>query len=67
MFHRGNMNGGGGSEPPVTRRIWLVWKAFNNMSSMLRDKRYTWNIKEKIYRTCVRHDIWLRNLSSKVR
>ena len=49
-----NMNGERGSELVVTRRIGLGWKAFNSMSSMLRDKRYTWNIKRKIYRTCVR-------------
>ena len=30
-----NMNGGGGSELAVTRRIGLDWKAFNSMSSML--------------------------------
>ena len=49
-----NMNGGGGSELAITRRIRLRWKAFNSMSSMLRGKRQTWNIKEKIYKTCVR-------------
>ena len=49
-----NMNGGGRSEPVVTRRIGLGWKAFNSMSFMLCGKRHTWNIKEKMYRTCVR-------------
>ena len=48
------MIGGGRSELAVTRRIWLESKAFNTMSSMLRSKRYTWNIKEQIYGTCVR-------------
>ena len=49
-----NANGGRRSEPVVTRRIGLGWKAFNSMSSMLCGKRHTWNIKEKIYMTCVR-------------
>ena len=49
-----NMNGGGGSELAVTRRIRLSWKVFNSMSSMLCGKRHTWNIKEQIYRICVR-------------
>ena len=49
-----NVNGGGESEPAVTRRIWLGWKAFNSVSSMLCGKRHTWNIKGQIYRTCVR-------------
>ena len=49
-----NVNGGGGSELAVTRRIGLGRKAFNSVSSMLFDKRHTWNIKRKIYRTCVR-------------
>ena len=40
-----NMNGGGGSELAVTSRIELGWKAFNSVSSMLRGKRHTWNIK----------------------
>ena len=30
-----NMNGGGGRELAVTRKIGLGWKAFNSMSSML--------------------------------
>ena len=47
-----NMNGGGGSELAITRRIGLGWKAFNSMSSMLCGKRHTWNIKKQIYRTC---------------
>ena len=49
-----NVNGGGGSELAVTRRIGLGWKAFNSVSSMLRGKKHTWNIKGKIYKTCVR-------------
>ena len=49
-----NVNGGGGSELAVTRRIGLGWKAFNSVSFMLCDKRHTWNIKGQIYRTCVR-------------
>ena len=49
-----NVNGGGGSELAVTRRIGLGWKEFNSVSSILCGKRHTWNIKEKIYRTCVR-------------
>ena len=49
-----NVNGGGGSELAVTRRIGLDWKAFNSVSSMLCGKRHTWNIKGQIYRTCVR-------------
>ena len=48
------MNGGGGSELAVTRRIGLGWKAFNSVSSMLCGKRHTWNIKGQIYKTCVR-------------
>ena len=35
-----NMNGGGGSELAVTRRIGLGWKAFNSMSSMLCGKTH---------------------------
>ena len=53
-YLRDNVNGGGGSELAVTRRIGLGWKAFNSMSPMLCDKRYTWNVKRQIYRTCVR-------------
>ena len=53
-YLRDNVNGGRGSELAVTRRIGLGWKAFNSMSSMLCDKRHTWNIKGQIYRTCVR-------------
>ena len=49
-----NMNGEGGSELAVTRRVGLGWKAFNSMSSMLSGKRHTWNVKGQIYRTCVR-------------
>ena len=49
-----NVNGGGGSELAVTRRIGLDWKAFNSVSSMLCGKRHTWNIILQIYRTCVR-------------
>ena len=49
-----NVNGGGGSELAVTRRIGLGWKAFNSVSSMLCGKRHTWYIKGQIYRTCVR-------------
>ena len=48
------MNGGGGSELAVTRRIGLGWKAFNSVFSMLCGKRHTRNIKRQIYRTCVR-------------
>ena len=48
------VNGGRGSELAVTRRIGLGLKAFNSVSSMLCDKRHTWNIKGQIYRTCVR-------------
>ena len=48
------MNGGERSELAVTRRICLGWKAFNSMSSMLCGKRNTWNIKGKIYKTCVK-------------
>ena len=48
------MNGGGVSELAVTRKIGLGWKAFNSMSSILCGKRHTWNIKEQIYRKCVR-------------
>ena len=53
-YLRDNMNGGGGSELAVTRRIGLDWKAFNIMSSILCGKRHTWNIKGQFYRTCVR-------------
>ena len=49
-----NVNGGGGSELVVTRRIGLGWKAFNSVSSMLCGKRHRWNIKGQIYRTCVK-------------
>ena len=49
-----NVNGGGGIELAVIRRIGLGWKAFNSVSSMLCGKRHTWNIKGQIYRTCVR-------------
>ena len=49
-----NVNGGGGSELAVRRRIRLGWKAFNSVSSMLCGKRQTWNTKGQIYRTCVR-------------
>ena len=42
-----NVNGGGGSEVAVTRRIGLSWKAFNSVSSIICGKRHTWNIKEK--------------------
>ena len=49
-----NVNGGGGSELAVTRRIGLDWKTFNSVSSMICGKRHTWNIKGQIYRTCVR-------------
>ena len=49
-----NVNGGGGNELAVTRRIRLGWKAFNSVSSMLCGKRHTWNIKGQIYKTCVR-------------
>ena len=45
-----NMNGGRGSEFPVTRMIGLGWKAFNSLSSMLCGKRHTYNIKEQIYK-----------------
>ena len=48
------VNGGGRSELAVTRRIALGWKAFNSVSSMLCGERHTWNIKGKIYTTCVR-------------
>ena len=48
------MNGKAGSELAVTRRIGLRWKTFNSMLSMLCGKRHTWNIKEQIYKTCVR-------------
>ena len=48
------MNGGGGSELAVIRKIGLGWKVFNSMSSMLCGKRHTWNIKGKIYKTCMR-------------
>ena len=48
------VNGGGGSELAVTRRIGLGWKAVNSVSSMLCGKRHTWNIKGQIYRTYVR-------------
>ena len=48
------VNGGGGSELVVTRRVGLDWKAFNTMSSMLCGKRYTWNLKGRIYRVYVR-------------
>ena len=54
FYLRDNMNGGGGSELADTRRIGLGWKAFNSMSSMLCGKKHTWNIKEKIYRTCLK-------------
>ena len=49
-----NVNGGGGSDLAVTRRIGLGWKAFNSVFSMLCGKRHTWNIKRQIYMTCVR-------------
>ena len=48
------MNGGGGSELAIIRRIGLGWKAFNSVSSTLCGKRHTWNIKGQIYKTCVR-------------
>ena len=50
-YLRDNVNGGGGSELAVTRRIGLGWKTFNSVSSMLCGKRHTWNIKGQIYRT----------------
>ena len=53
-YLRDNVNGGGGSELAVTRRIGLGRKAFNSVSSMLCGKRHTWNIKGQLYRTCVR-------------
>ena len=34
-YLKDNVNGGGGSELAVTRRIGLGWKAFNSVSSML--------------------------------
>ena len=49
-----NVNGEGGSELAVTRRIGLGWKALNSVSFMLCGKRHTWNIERQIYRTCVR-------------
>ena len=48
------MNRGGESELAVTQRIGLDWKTFNSVSSMLCGKRHTGNIKEQIYRTCVK-------------
>ena len=53
-YLRDNVNGGGGSELAVTRRIGLGWKAFKSISSMLCAKRHTWNVKEQIYRKFVR-------------
>ena len=44
-YLRDNVNGVGGSELGVTRRIGLGWKAFNSVSSTLCGKRHTWNIK----------------------
>ena len=39
-YVKDNMNGGGGSELAVTRRIGLGWKAFNSMSSMICGKTH---------------------------
>ena len=42
-----NVNGGGGSELAVTRRIGLGWKAFNSVSSMLCGKDTHGILKDK--------------------
>ena len=47
-YLREKMNSGGRSELAVTRRIKLDWKAEDSMSSMLCDKRHTWNIKKNL-------------------
>ena len=47
-------SGGGGSDLAATRGVGLGWNTLNTLSSILCGKRYTSNLKGRIYQLCMR-------------
>ena len=49
-----SLDGAGGSELAVTRRVGLGWKKFRDLESVLCGRRLTLAMKGRIYKACVR-------------
>ena len=48
------LNEGGGCEIAVSRRCHLGWARFNEMASVLCRRRFSWKLRGKVYKACVR-------------
>ena len=48
------MNEGGGCEIAVSRRCHLGWARFNELAGILCGRRFTWKLRGKVFKACVR-------------